>query len=253
MVIPADNMTDFSKISSYYDLMTGHSRRLVNDFGVIKHLVEKFDIKSALDAGCGSGVHTIILSKIGIDVLGFDASPEMLSLAETNALKEGVKPLFKHEFFETIPEEWWGKYDTVFCLANSLVGVLNAQRLSLAMKSFQRALKPGGRAIIQILNTAWFMDNDERIIKVSTEENYTFVRFLDFDEKETRLNVIVIEHDLGKVKHEFISTPIFAMDAEMIKLAAETAGFSQSEFYSDLVMSRPLSRDSRDLVVVLTK
>lgn len=233
--------------------MTGYSRRLINDFGVIKHLVEKFNIKKALDAGCGSGIHTIILSKIGVDVLGFDAAKEMLDLARTNALKEGIQPQFEHEYFETIPEEWWGNYDAIFCMANSIAGVVNEQRLSLAMKSFQRALKPGGRAILQLLNTAWFRNNDQRIIKVSSEDNFTFVRFFDFDKGDTRLNVVVIEHDMGKVTHKFITSPIMAMNAEMLENAAKSAGFSQSEFFSDLVLTRPLDRDSRDIVAVLTK
>ena len=246
-------MTDFSTISSFYDLMTGYSSRLVNDFGKIKYLVNKFDIKTALDAGCGSGVHTIIMAKLGIDVLGFDASKEMLELANTNALKEGVKPRFEYEYFETIPEEWWGKNDAVFCLANSLVGVVNKQRLSLAMKSFQRSLKPGGRVIIQTLNTTWFINRDERIIRVSSEDNFTFVRFFDFDQKEARLNVVVIEHDMGQVKHQFISSPIMLLNANILRKAAETAGFSEAEFYSDLVLTKPLTADSRDIVAVLTK
>jgi len=246
-------MADFSTISATYDIMTGYARRLVNDFGVIKHLVQKYNIQTALDAGCGTGVHSIILSKIGVDVLGFDSSHDMLDLARTNALKEGVKPRFEHEYFETIPEEWWGKYDTVFCLANALVGVRNAQRLSLAMKSFQRSLKPGGRAILQLLNVAWFKRNDQRIIKVSSENNFTFVRFLDFDETETRLNVIIIEHDMGKVRHQFISNQIMALDADTVSRAAKTAGFSDIQFFSDLVTGKPLSPDSRDIVAVLGK
>jgi ubiquinone/menaquinone biosynthesis C-methylase UbiE len=246
-------MTDFSTISSFYDLMTGYSNRLVNDFGKIKHLINKFDIKTALDAGCGSGVHTIIMAKLGIEVIGFDASREMLELARTNALKEGVKPRFDYEYFETIPEEWWGKSDAVFCLANSLVGVVNPQRLSLALKSFQRSLKKGGRAIIQVLNTPRFMNHDQRIIRVSSEDNFTFVRFFDFDQKETRLNVVVIEHDMGRVKHQFISSPIMPLDADILREASKTAGFSQIDFYSDLILSEAFTPDSRDIVAILTK
>jgi ubiquinone/menaquinone biosynthesis C-methylase UbiE len=246
-------MADFSTISSFYDLMTGYSLRLVNDFGKIKHLVNKFNVKNALDAGCGSGVHTIILAKIGVEVLGFDASREMLELARTNALKEGVKPRFEYEYFETIPEEWWGKNDAVFCLANSLGGVINNQRLSLAMRSFQRSLKKGGSAIIQVLNTPWFKERDQRIIKVSSEDNFTFVRFFDFDRDETRLNVVVIEHNMGEVKHQFISSSIMPLSVDIIKTASEEAGFSKAEFYSDLVLTVPFTSNSRDIVAVLTK
>lgn len=246
-------MVDFSTISPFYDLMTGYSRRLVNDFGTIKLLVDKFNIKSALDAGCGTGVHTIILSKLGVDVLGFDASPEMLEMASVNAKREGVTPAFKQEYFESVPEPWWGKYDAVFCLANSLVGVQNARRLDLAMLSFCRALKPGGRAIIQVLNTAWFLNHDERIIKVTSEENFTFIRFFDFDSELTRLNVIAIEHEMGEVKHRFISSKVLAVDKDQLLQAARYGGFSKVEFFSNMVLTEPLTAESRDIVALLTK
>jgi SAM-dependent methyltransferase len=246
-------MVDFSTISPFYDLMTGYSKRLANDFGTIKNLVEKFNIKAALDAGCGTGVHSIILAKLGVDVLGFDASAEMLEMARINAKHEGVKPAFEQEYFETVPEEWWGKYDAVFCLANSLVGVQIARRLDLAMQSFCRALKPGGKAIIQVLNTKWFLNHDERIIRVSSEENFTFVRFFDFDRDITRLNVIAIEHEMGEVKHRFVSSKIMALDQDRLSQAARYGGFSQVEFFSDMILSKPLTNESRDMVVVLTK
>lgn len=246
-------MTEFASIASFYDLMTGYSDRLVNDFGVLKHLVEKFEITSALDAGCGTGVHTIILAKIGIKVLGFDASEEMLEIARANALREGVEPPFACEYFESIPEEWWGRYDAVFCLANSLVGAETPERLLLAIKSFSRALKPGGRVIIQLLNIDYFRRHDRRIIKVSGAENYTFVRFFDFDEQVTRLNVVAVEHNMGKVEHRFISQRILPITADMIKIAAKSNGFAGVDLYADLVLSRSFSADSENLVAVLTR
>jgi ubiquinone/menaquinone biosynthesis C-methylase UbiE len=246
-------MADFSNIASYYDLMTGFKDRLINEFGIIKFLVEKFDISTALDAGCGTGVHSIILSKIGVDVIGLDSSADMLEIARTNALKAGVEPEFVKEYFESMPCGWADKFDAVFCLANSLVGVENGERLSLAFKSFHRVLKPGGRAIIQVLNFLRFRRGNRRIIKVSTNENLTFVRFLDFEEKETRLNVLVIEHEMGDVDHKFNSQKILGINREIIRLASNSARFSSAKFYSDLSLSEKASNDSTDLIAVVTK
>jgi len=245
-------MADFAGIAAYYDRMTGYDNRLINDFGAIKFLVEKFSISSALDAGCGTGVHSIILSKIGVDVVGLDASAEMIELARVNALKEGVEIAFENEFFESMPNAWTEKFDAVFCLANSLVGVETAERLALAMKSFQRILRPGGVAIIQLLNFILFRHENRRIIKVSSHENFTFVRFFDFDEKVTRLNVLVIEHDMGTVRHQIISQPILPVNMEVIQLAAQIGGFRGVEYYSDLTLSEPFTDRDENMIVLLT-
>ncbi len=246
-------MSDFSAIAQYYDLMTGYQDRLINEFGVVKYLVEKFNVKTALDAGCGTGVITIILAKIGVDVIGLDSSPDMLEIARTNALREGVEPDFEQEFFESMPGSWTGKFDAVFCPDNSLVGIETGERLALAFKSFHRVLKPGGRAIVQLLNFIKFRRTNRRIIKVSSAQNYTFVRFFDFEEKETRFNVIVIKHDMGKTKYEFTSQRILPINNDVLTVASNIARFSRVEFYSDPGLTEPDSPDSEDIIAVLTK
>jgi len=246
-------MADFSNIASFYDLMTGYSRRLVNDVDVIKGLVEKSGIRSALDAGCGTGVHTIILTRLGVGVVGYDSSPEMLAKAKTNAAAEGVSPVLVQGYFESMPDEWTGKFDAVFCLANSLAGVGTPEGLAKSLASFCRVLKPGGRAIIQLLNTPHFRAADRRIIKVSVAGVYTFVRFFDFAGDVTRLNVIVIEREGGQVDHRLISEPILAIDKEMLIISAQTCGFSAVDLYSNLSLSGPLAPDSDNIVAILHK
>ncbi|MEZ5359485.1 MAG: class I SAM-dependent methyltransferase [Candidatus Zixiibacteriota bacterium] len=246
-------MTDFAKIAPYYDLMTDFANRLVNDFGTIKNILTQYDIKKALDAGCGSGVHSIIMAKNGVDVTGLDASAEMLELARKNALREGVEFPTEKEYFETMPNAWTDTFDGVFCLANSLVGVETGERLALSMKSFQRVLKPGGVAIIQLVNFIKYRSKDQRIIKVSSKENYTFVRFFDFEEKAVRLNVLVIEHNMGQTSHQFISEKILPINTDVIEVSSRIAGFSKVEFYSDLSLTEPYKADSNNLVAVATK
>jgi len=246
-------MADFSTIAQYYDQMTNFDKRLVGDFGVIKHLVERFKVKSALDAGCGTGVHSIILAKLGIEVVGVDSAAEMVEGARVNSLREGLQLEFIKDRFEALPLGWSEKFDTIFCLANSLVGVETAERLSLSFKSFQRVLKPGGRAVIQLLNFTHYRSKNIRVLKVSSNQNLTFVRFFDFEEEVTRLNVLIIEHDMGQVKHQFISQPILPVNSEVIQVAASMSGFSGVEYYSDLSLSEPYHTDGENLVAVITR
>ncbi len=246
-------MTTFSDIAEYYDRMTGFSNRLINDFGLFKNIVKKFDFKTALDAGCGSGVHSIILSRLGIDIIGLDASEKMLELARANSLKEGQEIEFIKEFYESMPHDWDDKFDGLFCMANSLVGVETGERLSLALKSFNRVLKPGGKAIIQLMNFAKFRRGGQRVIKVSSDRNLTFVRFFDFEEQITRLNLMIIEHEMGEVKHRFISNEILPINEEVMTVASKLGRFSEIEIFSDLSLTDKFTAESGNMVVVLTK
>ncbi|MEZ4812922.1 MAG: class I SAM-dependent methyltransferase [Caldisericia bacterium] len=46
---------------------------------------------SALDAGCGTGVFSAFLVKAGMDVTGFDESPEMLGTASKKKSWKSVR------------------------------------------------------------------------------------------------------------------------------------------------------------------
>jgi SAM-dependent methyltransferase len=47
-----------------------------------------------LDAGCGAGEHTILLTRLGYDVLGIDFAPQAIEQARANAAAKGVDARF---------------------------------------------------------------------------------------------------------------------------------------------------------------
>src|SRR6185437_411811 len=48
-----------------------------------------------LDVGCGTGEHTILLTRLGYDVLGIDFAPEAVEQARANAAEKGVDARFE--------------------------------------------------------------------------------------------------------------------------------------------------------------
>ena len=48
-----------------------------------------------LDVGCGTGEHTILLTRLGYDVLGVDAAPTAVEQARANAAEKGVDARFE--------------------------------------------------------------------------------------------------------------------------------------------------------------
>jgi cyclopropane fatty-acyl-phospholipid synthase-like methyltransferase len=62
-----------------------------------------------LDIGCGAGEHTILLTRLGYDVLGVDYAPNAIARARENAEARGVDARF--EVADAMALE--GRYDTV--------------------------------------------------------------------------------------------------------------------------------------------
>jgi SAM-dependent methyltransferase len=62
-----------------------------------------------LDIGCGAGEHTMLLTRLGYDVLGVDYAPHAIARARENAQTHGVDAHF--EVADAMALE--GRYDTV--------------------------------------------------------------------------------------------------------------------------------------------
>lgn len=90
-----------------------------------------------LDVGCGDGALTLDIAESGADVLGFDASEELLATAAERGLNTQLGDAANMNFDS--------EFDAVFSNA-ALHWVLDAQG---AVEGMYRALKPGGRLAVE--------------------------------------------------------------------------------------------------------
>jgi len=113
--------------------------RFVADLGMpVVELLAPQSGERILDLGCGDGALTVKLAKLGCNVIGVDASPEMIAAAQTLGLNAqvmaGQNLHFDNEFdavFSNAALHWMPNPDSV------IAGV-------------HRALKPGGRFVAEM-------------------------------------------------------------------------------------------------------
>lgn len=93
-----------------------------------------------LDAGCGLGEHTIMLSRLGYDVRGIDYAPAAVEQARANAAANGVDARLEVADATNLPAD--GAYDTV--LDSALFHVFGDDDRARYVASLHGALGPGG-------------------------------------------------------------------------------------------------------------
>lgn len=101
---------------------------------------------AVLDPGCGTGEHTILLAERGYAVLGVDAAPNAIELAEANAAERGVDARFAVADAMELPG---GPYDTV--VDSALFHVFGEEDQRRYANSLHRACAPGARAHVLAL------------------------------------------------------------------------------------------------------
>ena len=72
----------YDRLAPDYDEMTGFGKRFVHEKPFFRPLVENLNIATALDAGCGTGFHSLLLAQLGVRVTAVDVSGGMLARLE---------------------------------------------------------------------------------------------------------------------------------------------------------------------------
>jgi len=208
-------------------------------------------IKPVADVGCGTGVDSISLSQLGLDVTSFDPSPEMISTARTNSEKQNSKIGFFNFSADDIPKTFYNNFDLVVSLGNTLANIPFGKIDKSVTKLF-KLLKKDGSVLIQILNFEKILREKERIVNITKKDGEYFLRFYDFSNKDLTFNILKFNADQTTQK-ELISTKIFPYKSKELKKIFKTVGFKKIKLHGGLDKKPFISKSSSDLILFAKK
>jgi SAM-dependent methyltransferase len=102
-----------------------------------------------LDVGCGYGRHAIELVEKGLNVTGLDLSLPLLIRAADEAQRRSLSVNFVHADMREMPFDQ--KFDGAYCMLTSF-GYFDEDANLKVAEGVARALKPGGRFLLDIVN-----------------------------------------------------------------------------------------------------
>jgi 2-polyprenyl-3-methyl-5-hydroxy-6-metoxy-1,4-benzoquinol methylase len=150
----------FGTYGEYYDIFyDGKDYEQECDF--IQEIFKKYSsstVKSILDAGCGTGGHSLPLAFRGYKVTGIDASPVMIRKAREKAKEAGVNPTFHS--LDIRDFDLKKKFDACISMFAVLNYLTETKEILEALKSIGGHLKPSsiftfdfwnGLAVLRIL------------------------------------------------------------------------------------------------------
>ncbi|MCR4314777.1 MAG: class I SAM-dependent methyltransferase [Planctomycetes bacterium] len=202
-----------------------------------------------LDLCCGQGRHSVEIAKLGCDVTGVDLSEFLLSEARLLAQKEGVEVEFIRSDMREI--QFAAEFDACINMFTAFAFLESDEEDAKVIQNVGKALKPGGRFLIDFINR----DNVIRNLRPHDwkylEDGSIFFseRFFDCFEGKMRVKEINVDDSGEKVEtyHEvrFYTPPEMRkmIEAAGMKVIASFGGFDES----------PLSIDSRRMILLSQK
>jgi glycine/sarcosine N-methyltransferase len=256
MVLTTDSIKEenpeqfYDSLADEYDEMTGLEDRFKKERPYYQKLVDQFGLKTALDAGCGTGFHSILLAQLGVQLTATDISEQMLLQTEKNAEGKSVQVNTIRTSFQKLGESVHQTYDAIFCLGNSLPHLLSERELIDALKGFQKVLHPGGRLFLQMLNYDRILQERERIQNIKEVDGKIFIRFYDYTNETILFNILSIKKTKDVFKHSIHTVRLYPWRSSEVVRILKNTGFINTKLFGSIALDAFQEGLSKDLVVL---
>ena len=154
-----------------------------------------------IDIGCGTGRHSIELSKRGYNITGVDLSESQLKRAGENAKEQDVKIIFKKHDARNLPFE--REFDLAIMLCEGGFSLMETDEMNFEiLKNATKALKDKGKFIFTTLNGLFpLFHSVNEFYKSAQKEGQSQCRECSFDLMTFRdHNTVSFEDDSGNKK-----------------------------------------------------
>lgn len=200
--------------------------------------------RTAVDLACGTGSVAILLSEMGMQVVGVDMSEEMLCQANQKAQELENPPIFVCQQLQRL--QLPRGVDLAVCALDSLDYITDPEDCREAIRRVYRVLNPGGCFIFDVNTPQKLRAMDDQIFLDEDDDVYCVWRG-EFDEQT---NICTYAMDLfqrqGDVwKRSFEEHKEYAYSAQQLTDYLRQAGFTRIEVYADRRFAQPGPNEQR--------
>jgi len=166
-----------------------------------------------LDLCCGHGRHFLPLAKMGYQMTGLDLSKKSLAILAENAKNKKIKARIIRSDMRKIPFK--NEFEAVINMFTSFGYLESDYEDFKVLKAVARTLKPGGKFLIDIVNSDWLLANfqlkswervgkmivlEEKVYNPQTRRNTVKIRILDSKGKWHKTFYVVRIYSLAEMK-----------------------------------------------------
>ena len=206
--------------------------------------------KLLLDAGCGTGELSLLMARNGMDVIGVDASAEMLSEAQKKAVGQQQDILFLCQPLEEL--DLYGTVDSCICTLDVLNHFTDKRVLQKALQRISLFLERDCVFIFDV-NTPYkhaCVLGDNTFVYDTPELFYVWQNH--YDAKRCRVDIdldFFVQDENDEYQRFSESFCERAYSFEELKPILNKVGFEILAVYRDMTLKKPSDQDERVVYV----
>lgn len=205
----------------------------------------KLSPKIVLDFGCGTGSVACRMAERGYDVIGVDASPEMLSIASEKSYNMQNRPLFLCQKMQKL--DLYGTIDAAVSSLDSLNYITKQADFVKAIERVSLFLNPKGLFLFDVKSEKGLRDLHEKVI-IKENDGVFCVWESMFSEKSkncTHAVEIFSERQDGSWERDSETHCEHAYPLDFITETLVSAGFSKINCYVPFKFSKLTGSEDR--------
>lgn len=243
----------YAEFAGDYDLMTQFESRFEKEHSAFQKIVDQFNLIKVLDAGCGTGFHSILLSKLGCEVTAADVSQNMIDLLNSKKAFYSVEIKTVLASFQELATKVDSGFDGVFCMGNSLPHLLTTEDIKTALDNFYQLLRKGGKLILQILNYDKILSEHKKVQSVREIQGKTFIRYYSYAESLLEFNIMTLDRTGSNIEADIRSILLFPIKKELLENLLADSKFININIYGTISMDQYNPRESNDIFIIAEK
>ncbi|MFA6217390.1 MAG: class I SAM-dependent methyltransferase [Candidatus Omnitrophota bacterium] len=222
----------------------------------IEQEIERDKSLKIIDIGCGTGRHSIELSKRGYTITGIDLSESQLKRAKEKAAKLGLKIDFQKHDARNLPFE--GEFDLAIMLCEGGFSLMETDEMNFEiLKNATKALKDNGKFIFTTLNGLFpLFHSVKEFYESAAKEGNSTCKNCSFDLMTFRdHNTVAFEDDAGN-KKELTCNERYYVPSEITWLL-KSLGFKKIDIFGaklgEFSRNDKLTTENFEMLVVAEK
>ena len=160
-------MSRYQALAAWYDSLTGDvPYGAFADFYEAEFARCGGEFRLLLDLCCGTGTLTAEMTRRGYELIGVDASADMLMQAQSKCFSLSPAPLFVCQRAEEL--DLYGTVDAAYCSLDGM-NYIPPQALPEVFHRLRLFVRPGGLVVFDVRTPEWFRSLDGQIFVDESE------------------------------------------------------------------------------------
>lgn len=245
-------MISYFSLAPYYDsLTTDVVYDLFANYYEMIFKEKAVEVNTILDLACGTGTLTYILAERGYEMIGVDASEEMLAVAMEKSDYESapIRPMWLNQTMQEL--DLYGTVDAAVCSLDG-INYVPENELDNIFERLKLFIRPGGLFIFDI-NTPFKLRNLDNQMFIDENDEVFCLWRTEFDETENACyyGMDIFSKAAGKNLWErnFEEHVEYAHDTTMLIGKLVNVGFKEVCAYGELNTEKPKEDEQRIFIV----